>query len=111
MPPERNAAIVMYRAAAALPHADRERATTGLREQLNVMAAAAGAIPDWTTFSVEGPVEQVELHDSGWSEWAATVTVTGGAHDLSDRVIDALAPAVRRPGEATVEDTAPLVDR
>ncbi|WP_347059653.1 hypothetical protein ABC795_04190 [Blastococcus sp. HT6-30] len=43
-----------YRAAAALPYNDLERATAGLRGQLRVMAATDRAMPDWTTLAVEG---------------------------------------------------------
>lgn len=99
----------MYRAAAALPFEDRELATAGLRGQLHVMAAAAGAVPDWSTMTVEGPRAGLGTLDVGWSEWAATVTVSKATHDLRDRVIDALAPSRRHLIEDLVEDTAPLV--
>ena len=75
-------AFVMYRAAAALPFDDRELAMVGLRSQLGVMAAAAGAVPDWSTLSVEGPVAPVNPHAADWSEWVATVVVTGSSGGL-----------------------------
>jgi hypothetical protein len=94
----------MYRAAAALPFTDREAAIVGLQGQLTVMAAAAGASPDWSTLSVEGPTVP---HASGLSEWAATVIIAAATYDLSDGLIDSLvgsAPQLKTP----VEDTAPL---
>lgn len=104
-------APVMYRAAAALPLDDREVATAGLRGQLHVMAVAAGAMPDWSTMTVEGPMAGPGMLDAGWCEWAATVTVSGATHDLSDRVIDALAPGERYRTQRLVGDTEPLAGR
>jgi hypothetical protein len=98
----------MFRAAAALPSNDREVAIAGLRGQLHVMATAAGAVPDWSTLDVEGPVAGGEITDAGWSEWAATVTVAVGAHHLSDSAIDALVSARSQWIRGTSADTAPL---
>jgi hypothetical protein len=98
----------MFRAAAALPYDDREMAIAGLRGQLHVMATAAGAVPDWSTLHVEGPTVGEEITEAGWSEWAATVTVAAGAHDLSDTAIDALVSALPHGLRGTSADTAPL---
>jgi hypothetical protein len=63
----------MYRAAAALPYNDRERATSGLRGQLRVMAGCDDATPDWGTLAVHGPVEVPGARGRTWFEWTATV--------------------------------------
>ncbi|MGY1915246.1 hypothetical protein ABC795_09590 [Blastococcus sp. HT6-30] len=101
----------MYRAAAALPFDDRDRVTAGLRGQLRVMAAAAGADPDWSTLRVEGPVRVGKYRGVGLSEWSATVVVSGDGAALDDRLLDLLLPATPRPAGASAEETAPLVQR
>ncbi|MGY2130380.1 hypothetical protein [Blastococcus sp. SYSU DS0617] len=100
---------MMYRAAAALPFDDPAMATAGLRGQLRVMAAAAGAFPDWSTLEVEGPIRQVEHRGRDLSEWTATVRVTGACHDLSDRCIDELVPSGEQALGAADGRTAPLL--
>ncbi len=62
-----------YRASTALPYSDRGRAVAGLRGQLRLTAIADGMTPDWSTMSVEGPVEGKGLHGAIWYEWSATV--------------------------------------
>ncbi len=62
-----------YRAATALPHNEPERPKGGLREQLRLMAFADGVMPDWSTLTIEGPVEVTGLHGAIWYEWMATV--------------------------------------
>ncbi|TYP88949.1 hypothetical protein [Blastococcus xanthinilyticus] len=99
----------MYRAAAALPFDDRDRVTAGLRGQLSVMAAAAGADPDWSTLRVEGPARRTDHHGTGLSEWSATVVVSGDRSVLDDRLLDALVPAALRRAGATAEETSPLM--
>ncbi|CCG03659.1 hypothetical protein [Blastococcus saxobsidens] len=101
----------MYRAAAAVPFDDPDRVTAGLRGQLRVMAAAAGADPDWSTLRVQGPVRRGAHRGTRLSEWTATVVVTGASPAVDDRWIDALGPAVPRRMAATAEMTSPLVDR
>ncbi|MGY1846448.1 MULTISPECIES: hypothetical protein [unclassified Blastococcus] len=101
---------MMYRAAAAVPFSDRDRVTAGLRGQLRVMAAAAGADPDWSTLRVQGPARPVQGQNTELTEWTATVVVTGGAAALDDRLIDALRPGVPRRAAASAEATSPLVD-
>ncbi len=64
---------MIYRAAAALPYPDRDRATAGLRGQLRLMVLAGGTTPDWSTLIVEGPVETPGLHGRVWFEWSASV--------------------------------------
>lgn len=78
---------MIYRAAAAYPYIDGQRATTGLRAQLRLMALAGGGSPDWSTLVVEGPTQAPGSQDRGWYEWTATVSVAGGRdfiHDPSD---------------------------
>ncbi|MGY2084003.1 hypothetical protein [Blastococcus sp. SYSU DS0539] len=101
----------MYRAAAALPSDDRTRVTAGLRRQLRVMAAAAGADPDWSTLRVEGPAPGEEYRGTGLSEWTATVVVPGDRGMLDDRLIDALLPAAPQRRAAPPEETSPLARR
>lgn len=74
-----------YRAAAALPYDNLERATAGLRGQLRLMAAIDGATPDWSTLALEGPVETQGLHGRTWYEWAATVEAREAALSRSNR--------------------------
>jgi hypothetical protein len=66
---------VILRAAAALPHGDRQIATRQLRHQLHVMAVAANATPDWATLTVTGPAEMAESDPEARFEWTATVAV------------------------------------
>jgi hypothetical protein len=65
----------MFRAAAALPDDDPQRAVEALRRQLLVMAAAEGATPDWTTLTVSGPAAMAGAEADARFEWTATVTV------------------------------------
>jgi hypothetical protein len=95
---------VIFRAAAALSSDDPGAATAGLRGQLSTMALASGAIPDWVTLSVQGPIRVREPRGHEWFEWSATVTVEGGL-ELSDEHLDAAVP-LRWPSRA-VEETAP----
>ena len=96
----------MLTAKAAYPYVDRERAATGLRRQLRLMATAGGGAPDWSTFSVEGPVEGPGLRGRIWFEWTARVTVVGG-RDLTRDPLDAdpLPPSL--DGEADQAATMP----
>ncbi len=99
---------VIYRAAAALPYNDRERATAGLRGQLLLIAVAADAVPDWSTLTVEGPVEAVGLHGRTWYEWTATVTASSVTYDLTDAVLDVMVQPARRSAQTVAgDDTAP----
>lgn len=68
---------MIYRAAAALPHEDRNRALDGLRGQLRIMAVATGATPDWTTLTVAGPDEVAGAAQRMRFEWHASVVVHG----------------------------------
>ena len=91
---------MIYRAAAALPDGDRQSAVDGLRDQLRIMAVAAGATPDWTTLAVAGPVEMAGAEDRTRFEWTASVAVRGATVlDLPDP--DAL-PPVRPVDDATM---------
>ena len=70
---------MIYQAAVALPHDDRVVATDQLQRQLRVMAAAAGATPDWTTLAVTGPTDMPDAEAWTRFEWTASVTFRGGA--------------------------------
>ncbi|SFO58039.1 hypothetical protein SAMN05660359_04479 [Geodermatophilus obscurus] len=61
-----------YRVTATAPYDDRERAVAGSRGQLRLMAIADSATPDWSTMTIEGPVEVTGLHGATWYEWTAT---------------------------------------
>jgi hypothetical protein len=89
---------VIYKAAAALAHANRESATAGLRGQLRIMAVAAGATPDWTTLAVAGPTEMAGTEDRMRFEWTASVAVQGVA------AFDALPDPDAFPPACTAED-------
>jgi hypothetical protein len=67
-----------YRATAALPYNNRERAVASLRDQLRVMALAGGGSPNWSTLVVEGPTEAPGPRGRTWFEWSATVDSDGG---------------------------------
>ena len=97
-----------YRAAAALPYDDRERAIAGLCGQLRLMAVAAGGTPNWSTLEVRGPVQVVGLHRAVWHEWTATVSVDGCRYDLDDASVDAVIKKSACAPRAAVEaHTAP----
>jgi hypothetical protein len=84
------------RAAAALPHDDRDRALACLREQLRVMSDAAGAAPDWTTLTVTGPVEMPGADPAARFEWTACVVVApSSAPARAGRTLPTTEPAVR----------------
>lgn len=68
---------VIYKAAAALPHDNRESAVDALRGQLRIMAVAGGVTPDWTTLDVVGPTEMAGAEDRTRFEWRASVAVPG----------------------------------
>ena len=93
---------VIYRAAAALPHRDRERATAGLCSQLRVLAAAGGGMLDWQTLTVHGPTEVHGPGGTPWFEWSATITVVGG-HDLTRDPVDELLLAPTGATGSTVD--------
>jgi hypothetical protein len=67
----------IYQAAAALPHQNRGRATEGLRDQLTIMALAAGLTPDWSTLAVTGPSEMTGTQHGARFEWTGRVAVRG----------------------------------
>lgn len=66
---------MIIRAAAALPHDDRDRALETLREQLRVVVTAACVTVDWTTLVVTGPVPMAGGYEGARFEWTATVAV------------------------------------
>jgi hypothetical protein len=90
---------VIYKAAAALPHDNRKSATAGLRGQLQIMAVAAGATPDWTTLAVAGPTEMVDPAYRTRFEWTASVAVPGAT------VFDALPDPDAFPPARTAEES------
>jgi hypothetical protein len=64
---------MMYRAAAALPSDDTAQATLQLQERLELIAAAGGRVPDWSTLAVDGPTAGPEWRGQAWYEFTATV--------------------------------------
>jgi hypothetical protein len=70
----------IYQAAAALPHQNRGRATEGLRDQLTIMAVAAGLTPDWSTLAVTGPTEMRGTQCGARFEWTGRVAMRGSSH-------------------------------
>lgn len=77
---------MIHQAAVAMPQDDRVVATDRLQRQLRVMAAAAGATPDWTTLAVTGPMEMPGAQAGTRFEWTARVAFRGGV--LLDEVPD-----------------------
>lgn len=67
-----------YTATAALPYVDADRAVSGLRGQLRMLADGDGAVPDWATLRVVGPDEVVGRHGVVWYEWTGAVDVSSG---------------------------------
>lgn len=67
----------IYQAAAALSHQNRGRATEGLRDQLTIMALAAGLTPDWSTLAVTGPTEMTGTQHGARFEWTGRVAMRG----------------------------------
>ncbi len=96
---------MIYRAVAVYPYKNRERATSGLRGQLRLMAIAGGGNVDWASLTVEGPTEAPGPHGATWFEWRATVTVVGG-RDLTPEPVEDLGSAVGAAQPAALE-TAP----
>jgi len=70
-------AATVYQARAALPHQNRGRATEGLRDQLTIMALAAGVTPDWSTLAVAGPTEMAGTPHGARFEWTGRVAMRG----------------------------------
>src|SRR3954451_15658763 len=69
----------IHQAAAALPHQNRGRATEGLRDQLTIMALAAGLTPDWSTLAVTGPTEMTGTQPGACFEWTGRVAMRGSS--------------------------------
>jgi hypothetical protein len=69
----------IYQAAAALSHQNRGRATEGLRDQLTIMALAAGLTPDWSTLAVAGPTEMTGTQHGARFEWTGRVAMRGSS--------------------------------
>lgn len=74
-----SAGAPIYQAAAALPHQNRGRATDALRDQLTIMALAAGLTPDWSTLAVTGPTEMTGTQDGARFEWTGRVAMRGSS--------------------------------
>jgi hypothetical protein len=88
---------MLYRAAAALPNANRKQATAALRGQLRVIAAAVGRTPDWTTLLVDGPTEVPGWQGQSLFEWTATVSVEDAGEDVVTGAVVGHAEPVARP--------------
>jgi hypothetical protein len=69
----------VHQAAAALPHRNRGRATEGLRDQLTIVAFAAGLTPDWSTLVVTGPTEMTGTQHGARFEWTGHVAMRGSS--------------------------------
>jgi hypothetical protein len=69
----------VYQAAAALSHQNRGRATEELRDQLTIMALAAGLTPDWPTLAVSGPTEMTGTQHGARFEWTGRVAMRGSS--------------------------------
>jgi hypothetical protein len=69
----------IYQAAAAVSHQNRGRATAGLRDQLTIMALAAGLTPDWSTLAVTGPTEMTGTQHGARFEWTGRVAMRGSS--------------------------------
>src|SRR4051794_30432335 len=69
----------IHQAAAALSHQNRPRATEGLRDQLAIMALAAGLTPDWSTLTVTGPTEMTGTQHGARFEWTGRVAMRGSS--------------------------------
>jgi poly(3-hydroxyalkanoate) synthetase len=75
---------VIYRAAAALPYNNRERATAGLRGQLRLLVSAAGGPERWRATAEKRTGTWWEA----WADWVLTrsgedapaPTAAGNAH-------------------------------
>ncbi len=102
---------MLYRAAAALPSDDRERATAELRGQLRVIAAAVGSIVDWTTLLVDGPTEVPGWCGRSWFEWSATVSVEDDGEEVGTGLLVEDAGRSGRPVEETQPFAAPAPPR
>jgi hypothetical protein len=74
-----SAGASIYQAAAALSHQNRRRATEGLRDQLAIMALAAGLTPDWSTLAVTGPTEMTGTQHEARFEWRGRVAMRGSS--------------------------------
>jgi hypothetical protein len=101
--PDSTGNTLIYRAAAALPHANREWATHALACQLRIMAAAAGGTLDWATLAMTGPTKVAGAPELARFEWTASVAVRG----VSD--VDALPdPDAFPPARAAADATLPF---
>ena len=98
---------MIYRAAAALPNDNRDRATLGLRGQLRLMALAGDGMPDWSTLTVAGPSAVVGARGRTWYEWRATLVVDGGISPDDPDPTPSLLPSAPRETETLLEETAP----
>jgi hypothetical protein len=74
-----SAGATVYQAAAALSHQNRRRASEGLRDQLAIMALAAGLTPDWSTLAVTGPTEMTGTQHGARFEWRGRVAMRGSS--------------------------------
>jgi hypothetical protein len=88
-----------YQAAAALPHQNRGRATVGLRDQLTIMALAAGLTPDWSTLAVTGPTEMTGTQHGARFEWAGRVAMRGSSPLVALSDPDAFPPLPAANGD------------
>jgi hypothetical protein len=101
--PDSTGNTLIYRAAAALPHANRDLATHALACQLRIMATAAGGTVDWTTLAMTGPTNVSDAPERARFEWTARVAVRGAS------VVDTLPdPDAFPPARAAADATLPF---
>jgi hypothetical protein len=62
-----------YKATAALPYDNLERATSGLQGELRHALALVQKAPDWSTLEVDGPTEVKGASGRTWYRWTASV--------------------------------------
>lgn len=66
---------MIFTATTALTYPHQERATAGLRGELRqgLLAAGVMAAPDWSRFTVSGPVEFTDGRGQLWFGYSGTI--------------------------------------
>jgi hypothetical protein len=62
-----------YKASAAYPYIERERAVAARRGHLRTLADRDGALSDWSTLRIAGPTEVIGEPGRVWHEWSASI--------------------------------------
>ena len=66
---------MLLRTTTALPYEDTDRAASGLRGQLRLMAIDRGLAVEWSTLEVDEPTSSSDPRGRTWYEWSASVEV------------------------------------